>query len=162
MLACLLMGCKTFPTTDDMAFIAGDATFLGSSWYLADHQDKRPDFAAAKLALDAMIADKNADPIAFQKVLASLPIKEFQGTKGGIVVGEAVSLWSRYSQKVAKLDTQQKVMPIIVAVRDGLARALGSPTAGVNMPRAYEWRGPEPVQRFATAEVTVWQRYQLK
>jgi hypothetical protein len=149
LLACLsLVGCSTVPSdkTAQLAGLAEVAAFSGTAYYLADHPDKAPIFEAAKQALDGLIADGNSDPIAFQKALANLPVKELKGDKGVIVVGAAIILWDTYAGQITKLDQAKKVLPVIVAVRDGLARALGKPSAGLNMPRAYVWRGPEPVQ----------------
>lgn len=147
-LACLLMGCSTVPSnqTAQLAGIAEVAAFTGTAYYLADHPEKAPIFEAAKQALDGLIADGNSDPAAFSKALASLPIKELKGDKGAIMVGAAVILWDTYAGQITKLDQAKKVLPVIQAVRNGLARALAKPTAGLNMPRRYEWRGPEPVQ----------------
>lgn len=164
MLACLLMGCSTVQNPNQTAQLAGIAevaAYTGTAYYLADHPEKAPLFEASLQALNGLINDNNSDPAAFTKALSALPIKELKGDKGVIVVGAAVILWDTYASQVTTLDQAKKVMPVVIGVRNGLARALVKPTAGLNMPRAYEWRGPEPVQRFATAEVTPWQRYQL-
>jgi hypothetical protein len=156
LLACLsLVGCSTVPPnqTAQLAGIAEVAAFTGTAYYLADHPEKAPLFEAAKQALDGLINDGNSDPAAFSKALSALPIKELKGDKGVIVVGAAVILWDTYASQVTTLDQKQKVMPVVIAVRNGLARALVKPQAGagLNMPRAYVWRGPEPVQGYVGA-----------
>lgn len=126
-LVILLTGCSTVQNpqlSGDLAAIAGVAAYTGTAYYLNDHPDKRPIFEASKQMLDGLINAGNSDPIAFQKALANLPIKELKGNKGAIMVGAAVILWDSYAARATALDKSQQVIPVIVAVRDGIARAL--------------------------------------
>jgi hypothetical protein len=155
LLACLsLVGCSTVPQ-NQTAQLAGIAEVAALHWNRLLFRGPSRESAAIrsepKQALNGLINDNNSDPAAFTKALSALPIKELKGDKGVIVVGAAVILWDTYASQVTTLDQAKKVMPVVIAVRNGLARALVKPTAGLNMPRAYEWRGPEPVQGYVGA-----------
>lgn len=110
--------------TDEMVSVAEVAAFVGTSVHLIDNPTDRVYFRIALNALNAALADHDYDPAGFAEILSELPMHEIQGDKGAVIVGTAVILWERYSRQIVALDTEETVKPVMIAVRDGINRAL--------------------------------------
>lgn len=123
-----LTGCASVPPEQRiarMATLAELAAYTGSSVDLTAHPDHKVYYEASLAALDGLLQSANYDPTAFARALQQLPVKELRGDTGAIVVNSAVILWHEYAAEVVNLDTTQYVRPVIVSVRNGLARSLG-------------------------------------
>jgi hypothetical protein len=122
-------GCRTAPpqqATQRMAAIAELAAYTGAGLDLVDHPQRRIYYEASVAALDGMLKDRNYSPAAFAAALQKLPVRELRGEKGALIVGAAVLLWDQYAAEIVNLDQEQTVKPVVVSVRNGLARALDS------------------------------------
>jgi hypothetical protein len=156
-LAVASIGCKTVVTTDangisstnkvpDQVAIAiatgaaKSAAYLGTKIYLegipprlAGHPNDRPAFETARASVKTLIAAGTFSSGDLSSALQGLPIKELQGGKGTLIVGEAVTLWDTYGRLLASLDKaqafQEFVLPFAQAIADGLDLALGPATA---------------------------------
>lgn len=123
----LSTGCGTVPKEEQlrqMTTIAELASYTGARFHLIDNPQDRAFFEASKEALDVMLRDGDYDPGAFALALQGLPVDELKDDKGTLIIGAAVILWDSYSSRVFDLDKEQYIRPVIVAVRNGLARAL--------------------------------------
>lgn len=132
-----LLGCATTNTTTvtpdpaariaRMTTVAELAAFTGTSLRLQSHPQDRGIFESALAALDVLVADQNYDPTALQSALAKLPVKELQDGQGTLIVGSALILYDAYARDFVKLDRTTYLLPVINAVRSGMARGLRGP-----------------------------------
>lgn len=118
------LGCATVFTTKNIATVAGEAAHAGGIYEIQSDPGSRAAFVVARDALRGLIESKDYDPAHFAKALQSLHIKELKSKDATILVSAAVILWEPYASKLTSMDEEQKVLPVLVAVEDGLTRAL--------------------------------------
>ena len=125
-----VIGCATHEQnvilTDEMAAIAELAAYNGTIIHVHDNPGDRPIFDAVEQALAAALAAEDYDPVQFADTLRVLPLDKLSGDKGDLLVGSAVIIWQRYSQRLMALDEEAAVRPVIEAVRNGMQRALNT------------------------------------
>lgn len=129
-IAILFTSCASTPqvsqnTVRRVSLAAELAAYTGTSLDIKAHPDHRIMYETAQIALDAMLAESNYDPVKFAEVIQQLPIKEVGTSEGALVVTSAVVIWQEYSEEVLKLDKGVYIKPIIISVNNGLKRALG-------------------------------------
>jgi len=107
-----------------VARIAGDAAQIGVSIYLLEHPQERPAFALAHATLDSLIRDENYDPMKFREALAGLPFNTFKGSAGELYVMLAIVVWDELTREFIAVNEKGWAKPVMVAVRDGMGRAL--------------------------------------
>jgi hypothetical protein len=123
----LLMGCKSVDqatTVTRVASIAELAAYTGASVYMLDHPESGPAFSAGLIALNLLIADERWDLNGFRAALEKLPTKELKGERGSILIGTAVLLFDQLAREYVDLDRTAWLKPVMIAVRDGLRRAV--------------------------------------
>jgi hypothetical protein len=132
-------GCVTAPDgtrkldVQRVANISGAAAELGAIAYLQKHPEGRIYFEAVVNGLAALDASGNYDPAAFARALQALPVKELKGPEGTLLVGAAIIAWDQLAAESARLDNSAWVKPVLLKVKDGLAKALVQ-TAPVQLP----------------------------
>ncbi len=109
---------------DRVSRIAGHAAAIGSAAYLTAHPEQRPAFIVAEQALTGLIEQENYDPVAFSTALQALPTDALRGKEGALYVSVAVVVWDEAIAAATKLDQETLVRKTMIAVRDGLRRAL--------------------------------------
>ena len=125
--AATFCGCKSVQT-DTVAQAAELAAYTGASIDLQANPSHAAYYNAAIASLDALVLTNNYDPNAFVAALQQLPIKELKGSTARITINAAEILWDNYKGTIIPADEQAKVQPILLAVRSGLARAVGDST----------------------------------
>jgi hypothetical protein len=136
-IALTLTGCtttqtgKTIPDPTVLRITAQEAAALGGQFWLSNHPQDRQAFILAQTSLKALIATGNGSPAELQSALASLPIKELNGTNGSVIVAGAVVLIDAAGRQLLKLDKAQVwsayVEPIAQGLAAGLDQALATP-----------------------------------
>jgi hypothetical protein len=103
--------------------------------------------------------------------LQNLPMKELKGNNTGIIIEETIAVFDTGLAFASPILKKELVQATLTKVQAGIHFALdatairsqlpyvpeGTPALnlGLNMPRAYAWRGPSPVQREAR-QADVW------
>lgn len=118
-------GCVNAPVTQDIGAIANIATYTGVSLDLDAHPERREAYVAALKTLDLMLKDGTTSPSTLAEALRALPVKELSGRKGTLLVGAAVTLYTRAMQRV-DIDKVELAGVVAKSVRDGLSDALGN------------------------------------
>ncbi len=125
----LLVGCQTLnspATSDRVARLAGLAADLGTRAVLAANPTYRPAFTLALGSLNVLIAAGNEDPAKFAEALQDLPINQLKGGDSSyLYISAAVVVWDEVSSVATGINKSELVRKTTLAVRDGLARALG-------------------------------------
>lgn len=148
------------PDSERISKIAGNAAQVGSFAYLRAKPGDRVYFVLANENLKSLINSSNYDAGALSSALSSLPIKELKGEQGAIVVMTAQMIVEDALDSAKDVVTKRElVAAVLFKVQAGIQRALDATAPrsfylrdlelrleGLNMPRRYEWRGPEPVQ----------------
>lgn len=127
LIACLFLssGCASgIFTTKNLATLAKEAAYQGAKLEMQRDLSTRAAFEAGSEALKGLIASKDYDPDHFAAAIRALKIDELKSKEASIAVSGVVIIWSAYAPEITALDEEQKVLPIITAVQDGLARAL--------------------------------------
>lgn len=126
-IAALVAGCATFPKGDNLKFIVQSLSLIGTAEAIKhDSKTKKPFELTAK-SLDALIAAGSADPVALQNALTNLPVSEFKGPEGQILVAEGaiVITWlTGQLQLESKTNVNLYVSPISRGLRDGIKQGL--------------------------------------
>lgn len=102
------------------------AGYNGTYLYLLDNPEDKDKFELVVKNLDTVILG-NLTVESFMQVVQDLPIKELQSAKGVVIVDSAIILWGIYKGDVVKLDKLEqveKLTPIALGLRNGIARAL--------------------------------------
>jgi hypothetical protein len=149
---------------DRISKIAGNAAQVGSLAYLKAKPGDRGYFLVANENLKDLINNSNYDSGALSAALSSLPIKELKGDQGVIVVMTAQMIVEDALDSAKDVVSKRElVAAVLVKVQQGIQRALDAtaPRSELNMPRAYVWRGPEPVQIRTTLEYETTENYLL-
>jgi hypothetical protein len=123
----LLTSCANLQNVDwekVAATVAGTSVEIGASLDLADNPGHRPLYAAAKGALDKIVNDGTFDPVEFQKALRLLPVAAFHGETGALLTGLIVQVYDSATSELIIVESDRALGKVIVAVRDGLQRAL--------------------------------------
>lgn len=126
-----LSGCKT-PEQSQAAVLlfsiaAKDATYLGMSSDLKAHPEHRQAVVLARDSLKAFVAAGTLDSATLLAVLQQLPVGEFKGDRGAMIVGDIVILVDQFG-KILKLKDNTQFqnfgIPIANAIVLGLTLAL--------------------------------------
>lgn len=128
---------KIKPDAVRVGRIAGRAAYFGTVFYLTQHADQRPIFAAAAAALKTLEDTQNWDYAAFAAALHELPIRQLQGDQGMIIVQLTVEVWDEVLQLATPLLKAELLAAAIPKIRDGIERALA--TRSVPPPRAADY-----------------------
>lgn len=143
-----LFGCSTTSTGPNVGIMqaaAKSAVFEGTTIWLnglgtllPPHPADRDKFVIARDSLAALIAAGTFDQTNLTTILKGLPISQFQGTAGTLIVGEIVILWDQYGQQLLALDKSKVfnvyVLPVAQSILEGLNLALG-PDASARLRR---------------------------
>lgn len=128
LLLSLSPGCKTVSNEtviNDIAAIANVATFTGVSIDLRNNPTHLAYYRAAREALTTLIESGNVSPSQLAAALQQLPIKELSGDDGTLIIGAAVTLYTRAMTRV-DIDQSLLAKEIAVAVRDGINQVVGN------------------------------------
>lgn len=126
---------KSVPDVAQMQAVAKSAAYLGTTIWLQGippnvpaHPADLQKFVLARNSLKTLIAAGTFSAADLTSALQALPVKQFQGTNGSLIVGEAVILWDQYGQQLASLDKAQVfstyILPVAQSILDGLNMAL--------------------------------------
>jgi hypothetical protein len=131
-------GCATPEQTQAAVILvslaAKNAAYFGVSADLKAHPERREAYIQAKNALNLFAAFGANDTEQLIKILRSLPVGEFQGEDGLMIVGDIVVIVDA-ANKVFKLKDskalQEYAIPVAKAVSAGITLALDNPVADV-------------------------------
>lgn len=125
-LAGLLLGCQTVnsPFVGIAANIAQSAARLGVLYDLQANPQHRIAFEVGKVALDGFLNAGDFNALKLQTLLQSLPIDQFKGERGAIIVEGAVLIYSIATATMFDVRSAPAVQMIATAIRDGLAAGL--------------------------------------
>jgi hypothetical protein len=128
-----------------------EAASVGTTIYLQQRPQDKPQFLTARTSLRALVAAGSGSVADLQAALAGLPIKQLQGSNGVVLVDSAVTLIDAAGRELAKLDSKQiwsnYVQPIAQGILDGLDQALG-PQSGLSNCPGWTYLPPE-VEQYA-------------
>lgn len=129
MASVLLVGCQTAPPPKLLHDIAQGATAIGSTEWLRTHPQDRPQFVLTRSSLNVLISTGSGTPDDLARALTNLPIREFQGTNGQLIVDTAVEILDVAGKRIVALGGTNVwngyVYPVSTGVRDGLNQVLG-------------------------------------
>jgi len=132
-------GCRTLADgqlLNQVAVIAGSAARLGTQADLQAHPEHRAAFEVGRLLLDGFLNAGDYDAAKLQRVLGELPIREFRGENGALIIEGAVLVYSVLSATLFDAQSAPAIQTLAVAIRDGIERALEAtaPPAAVEAP----------------------------
>lgn len=116
---------NTQSETQQLASLARVAAFTGAATYLQSHPEDTDKFEMAYKAVDSLLLSDTIDPLALREALSMLPSDELRGDKSAIIISAAMLLFEGLNGGVTPVDTPPEVKAFAVAIRDGLALALG-------------------------------------
>ena len=123
----LLFGCKTLSPPDLIAFIsarAGEAVIVAVASDISANPGHRPAFVTCIAALDGLMQQPGYSSAEFKAALAALPIKEFQGSQGALVLSGAVMVFDLVTMFAYDVTTAPALLSVSLAVRDGIKQGL--------------------------------------
>ena len=103
---------------------AGDAARIGVAIDLQAKPEHRVAYAAAVVALDGLLQREEYTSADFQAVLALLPIKEFQGDTGALVLQGTVMVFDLVTMVAWDVDSVPALKSVMTQVRNGIKIAL--------------------------------------
>lgn len=109
------------------SLIAGNAAKIGAAYDLGVNPGHRGAYVAGVLALDALLKNGDYTAAKLQAALQQLPIKEFQGDSGTLIVSATVLAYDIASQLYFDPQSAPAVQAFAQAIRDGLQAALDAP-----------------------------------
>lgn len=128
----------------DAEVIAETAAATGSAIYLAAHPEKRPEFETAHAALGRLIRSTNVTSSDVIAALQKLPLKEFEGEKGTVMVAAVgavtgllvnrVEIKNDWAAAVAR-GLYNGLGATLAKPRGSIRRPDGTWTAGLSDPR---------------------------
>lgn len=125
--ALLFNGCSTNGIQpENIAPFCELAAYDGALIYLSDNKDQIPKFELVVENLDYLLA-QGVTFQGFVLVVKQLPLDKLQNDRAQLIVDNAIILFNAYGKQIVQLqalEQAQKLEPIVVAVRDGLARAV--------------------------------------
>jgi hypothetical protein len=133
--AFLFTGCAAFRTVPPatvppiISFIAarsGDAARIAVIADVAQHPEHRIAFQAAVVGLDGLLQSTNYDAATFRAVLATLPIKEFEGQNGVLVLTGVLTVFDLVTMFGYEVTTAPAVAAVMQSVRDGIDQGLST------------------------------------
>lgn len=121
----LMFGCASgIFTTKNIATLAKEAAYQGAKLEIQKDPSTRAAFETGSEALKGLLAAKDYNPDHFAAAIRALKINELKSKEASIAVSGVVVIWSAYAPEITALDEEQKVLPILTAVEEGLTRAL--------------------------------------
>lgn len=129
-----LFGCKTVNTPELVQFVAaraGDAARIATIVDLQAHPEHRIAFQAAKVAMDGLLRGTNYSSADFKAVLAKLPVKEFQGAQGAMVLEGALLVYDLVTMFAYDVQSAPALAAVMTSVRDGISGALSTPVDSI-------------------------------
>ena len=106
---------------------AGDAARIGVALDLQTHPEHRVAYAAAVIALDGLLQRQDYTSADFQAVLACLPVKEFQGDSGALVLQGTVMVFDLFTMFGYDVNSTPALKSVMTRVREGINLALAGP-----------------------------------
>lgn len=125
----LLLGCSTLTSPEVIQFVADraeQATRIAVVSDLTANPTHRVAYAAGVVALDALLQSENYDSEAFKAALAALPIKEFQGPQGALLVEGSVFVFDLVTMFAYNIESEPAVHLVMQGIRDGMSSALAT------------------------------------
>lgn len=125
-LSLLFTGCASTsaPNAQTLSTLVEVATYTGASIRLDTHPEERPAFVVAHIAIEKLISDKDYSPASLTAAMQGLKVREFKGSRGALIVTSAVILWDAYTPTITEIDSEAKVLPVLIAIERGLQQAL--------------------------------------
>jgi len=123
----LLLGCKTISNPALLDFVAaraGQAVKIAVLADLKSNPGHAPAYGAAVQALDGLLRSTNYSSAAFKEILAQLPIKEFRGDTGALVIEGGLLIFDLVTMFAFDPQSQPALLAVMLQVRDGLIEAL--------------------------------------
>lgn len=133
-------GCATNPAIDKtalMQYTAQNAVYTGSFIWLnglgdgtkiRPHLEDKENFQLAADSLRALVATGEFNLAALTGALDKLPVKEFQGTDGKLIVGNVFSFWDTFGRQIGQLDQstafREYLLPVSKSILTGLDLAI--------------------------------------
>jgi hypothetical protein len=129
----LLFGCASLNSTAVLDMVASRAEGAVKLATLADlqaHPEHRLAFAAGKVAMDGFLMSTNSSSAELKRLLEKLPIKEFQGSDGAMVLEGAMLVYDFATMFAYQAQSAPAVVKLATAVRNGLDAALSQSVDG--------------------------------
>lgn len=131
-LLAFLLGCTTTGDSTLLRFVAaraGDAARIAVIADLQANPSHRLPIQAGLVALDALIQSGKYSSAEFKAVLQQLPIKEFRGTQGALVLEGSLLVFDLVTMFAYDITTVPAVQEVMLSVREGISAGLGVPVA---------------------------------
>jgi hypothetical protein len=128
----LLLGCKTLSDPAVIQFVsarAGDAARIAVGVDLESNPDHRAAFVAGVAALDGLMRSTNYSSALFSEALAQLPIEEFRGDNGALILEGGLLVFDLVTMFAYDIESQPALLSVMTSVRNGIAAALDSTAA---------------------------------
>ena len=154
-LIALLCGCITLnkPAVIEMvANRAGDAAKIAVLADLQANPTHRPQYEAAVLMLDGLMQAPTYSSASLEAILATLPIKEFRGLQGAIVLKGGLMVFDLLTMFGYKVESIPAIVQVVAKVREGIASALAEP-APSSLTRAMKAGQAAPVKPLVAKRV---------
>jgi len=127
----LLLGCKTLSDPALIQFVAdraGQAAHVAVLVDLKTYPTHAPAYAAAVQALDGLMQSPNYSSAELKAILAKLPIKEFRGDTGALILEGGLMVFDLVTMFGYHIQSQPAILAVMLSVRNGINDAL-PPTA---------------------------------
>lgn len=135
------IGCATtgsnpkLPVTEDQqrhaaqaATVVETSAQLGTYYAVRQDANARAYFEAADVVLGILINSGTFEPKSVQDALKNISVRELRSEEVSLAVAAAVALYGNFFGEAvtAKLDQNVYVKPVLVALRNGIVRGLGT------------------------------------